>query len=158
MKTTNTSYECHSPWLNWPWAANNAIFKNRAQKIECSFGCVARSAVLLKPNVPNILFLYFVNKKFVQYGPITITIDCSGFSFLIFEDECSNYASGPKSSPNRDSFWVHRLFNVCRWVFCAPNATILLVYIPAKIKMSFIWKDDFFAKIGKSDVIFPSIV
>ena len=33
-------------------------------------------------------------------------------------------------------------------VFCAQNATILLVYIPAKVKMSFIWKDDFFAKIG----------
>ena len=33
--------------------------------------------------------------------------------------------------------------------FCGPNATILLVYIPAKIKMSFIWKDDFFfGKIG----------
>ena len=31
--------------------------------------------------------------------------------------------------------------------FCAPNATILLVYISAKINMSFIWKDDFFAKI-----------
>ena len=31
-------------------AADNAIFKNRAQNIECSFGCVARSAVLSKPN------------------------------------------------------------------------------------------------------------
>ena len=33
---------------------------------------------------------------------------------------------------------MHRLFNVCLRVFCAPNATILLVYIAAKIKMSFI--------------------
>ena len=34
-------------------------------------------------------------------------------------------------------------------VSCAPNATILFAYIPAKIKMSFIWKGDFFfAKIG----------
>ena len=38
-----------------------------------------------------------------------------------------------------------RLFNVYVQVFCAPNATILFVYIPPKIKMSFIWKD---AKIG----------
>ena len=36
-----------------------------------------------------------------------------------------------------------RLFNVCVRVFCAPNATILLVYISAKINMSFMWKDDF---------------
>ena len=42
-----------------------------------------------------------------------------------------------------------RLFNVCVQVFCALNAKILLVYIPAKIKMSFIWTDDFFfPKIG----------
>ena len=34
-------------------------------------------------------------------------------------------------------------FNVCVRVFCAPNATILLIYILAKINMSFIWKDDF---------------
>ena len=51
----------------------------------------------------------------------------------------------PKSAPSSDSFWVHRLFNVCVRVFCVPNAIILLT----KIKMSFIWKDDFFfAKIG----------
>ena len=35
-----------------------------------------------------------------------------------------------------DSFWLRRLFNVCVRVFCTPNATILLVYIPAKIKLS----------------------
>ena len=55
----------------------------------------------------------------------------------------------PKSAPNSNSFCVRRLFNVCVRVFCAPNGTILLVYIPAKIKMKFIGKDDFFfAKIG----------
>ena len=46
---------------------------------------------------------------------------------------------------------MRRHFNVCVRVFCASNATILLVYIPAKIKMSFVWKDDFFfAKIASS--------
>ena len=44
-------------------AADNAIFKNRAQNIECSFDCVARSAVLLKPNVANILLLNFCEQK-----------------------------------------------------------------------------------------------
>ena len=66
--------------------------------------------------------------------------------FKHFEEKLHNYASGPKSAPNSDSFWVHRLFKVCVRVFCAPNETILLVYIPAKIKMSFICKDDFFLK------------
>ena len=66
-------------------AANNAIFKNSPQKIECRFGCVAHSAVLLKPNVANILLLNFCEQKFVQPDPITIAIDCDGFSLLIFE-------------------------------------------------------------------------
>ena len=39
-------------------------------------------------------------------------------------------------------------FNVKVRVFKCPNATILLVYIPPKIKMSFIWKDDFYFKIS----------
>ena len=77
-----------------------------------------------------------------------IAIDCNGLSLLIIEEKWPNYASGPKSAPNSDSIWLYRLFNVCVRVFCAPNATILLVYISAKNKMSFIWKYHFFAKIG----------
>ena len=75
-----------------------------------------------------------------------IAIDCN--SLLIFEEKWLNYASGPKSAPDSDSLWVRRIWNVCVQVICAPNETILLVYIPAKIRMSFISKDDFFAKIG----------
>ena len=56
---------------------DNAIFKNRAQNIECSFDCVARSTVLLKPYIANILLFNFCEQKFVQHGPITIAIDCN---------------------------------------------------------------------------------
>ena len=108
---------------------------------------MTRSVVLVKPNVVNIRLFNFCEQ--IQHGPIKIAIDCNGRSLLIFEEKCPNYASEPKFAPNSDSFWVRRLFNVCVRVFCAPNATILLVYIPAKIKMSFIRKDDFFfAKTG----------
>ena len=85
----------------------------------------------------------FVKKKFFQHRPITIAIDCNGFSLLIFEEKWPSYASGPKSAPNSDSFWVLRLFNVCMRVFCAPNASIVLVYITANIKLSFLWKDNY---------------
>ena len=129
-------------------AADNAIFKIRAQNIDYSFNCVIRSAVLLKPNVANILLFNFCKQKLIQYFPITIAIDCNGLSLLIFEEKWLNYASGPKSPPNSDSFWVRWLFNLCVRVFCTPNTTILLVYIFAKIKMSFIWKYDLFAKVG----------
>ena len=64
-----------------------------------------------------------------------IAIDCNGLSLLIFEENLPNYEYGPKSVPNSDSFWVHRLFNICLRVFCASNAPILLVNIPAKIKI-----------------------
>ena len=81
----------------WPNDISSTIFNNRAQNIDCSFGCMARSAVLLKPNVANILLLNFCEQNFVQHGPITIAIDYNGLSWLIFEEKWPNYASGPKS-------------------------------------------------------------
>ena len=71
-------------------AADNAIFKNRAQNIEYCFGCVARSTVLLKPNVADILLFNSCGQKFVQHGSTTIAIDYNGFSFLIFEEKWPN--------------------------------------------------------------------
>ena len=68
------------------------------------------------------------------------------------EEKWRNYASGPKSTPNSDSFWVRRFFNVSVRVFCVPNEIILPVYIPANIKMSFIWKGDFFLTKSASSV------
>ena len=133
-------YQIAAP--RWPndisSVADNAIYKNRTQNNEWNFGCVARSAVRLKPNVANILLFNFCEQKFVQHGPITIVIDCNGLSLLIFEEKLPNYVSGPKSARNSGSLRVPRLFNVCVRVFCDPKATILLVYIPAKIKISFI--------------------
>ena len=138
---------CQIAAPRWPndisSAADNAIFKNKAQNIE---GWVARRAVLFKPNVANILLFNFCEQKFVQHGPITIAIDCNGLSLLIFEEKWLNYAPSPKSTPNSDSFRMRRLFNVCVRIFCASNETIFLVYIPAKIKISFIWNDDIFCQ------------
>ena len=107
--------------------------------------------------------LQFLWPKAVQYGALTITIDCNGFSVLIFKEKWPNYASGPKSATNSDSFWVRRLFNVCVRIFCVRNATILLVYIPAKIKMSFIWKDVLLfllksaSSVSRSQAHFPAL-
>ena len=106
--------------------------KNRAQNIECIFSCVARSAVLLRPNVTNILLFNFCEQKFLQHGPITIAIDCNGLCLLIFEEKWSIYVAGPKSTLNSDSFRVRRLFNVCVRVFCAPNNGISLLIFEEK--------------------------
>ena len=66
----------------------------------------------------------FCEQKFVQHGPIAIAIDGNGLSLLIYEEKWPNYASGIKSGPNSDSFWVRPLFNVCVRQFC------LLTYPP----------------------------
>ena len=78
-------------------AADNAIFKNKAQNIKCSFGCVACSAVLLKPNVANLPLFNFCEQKFIQHCPVTITVDCNSHSSFIFEEKWPNYASKLKS-------------------------------------------------------------
>ena len=63
---------CEITAPTWPndisSAADNAIFKNKAQNTECSFSCVARSAVLLKPNVANIPLFNFCEQKFIQHN------------------------------------------------------------------------------------------
>ena len=120
---------CQIAAPRWPndnsSAADNMIFKNRSENIEGSFGCMARSAVLLKPNVANILLFNFCEQKFIQHGPLTVAIDCNDLSLLILEENWPNYVFGPKSAPNTDLFWVHRLINVC--VRGASVCTIIFV-------------------------------
>ena len=84
---------------------------------------MVRSAILLKSNVAYILLFNFCEQKFVQYGPITIAINCKAHFLLIFGEKWPNYASDPKSAPYSDLFWVLRLFNVYVQVFSALNAT-----------------------------------
>ncbi|XP_018304756.1 uncharacterized protein [Mycetomoellerius zeteki] len=40
-------------------SADYSIFENTAQKIDCNVGCVARSAILLKPNVICVIIFNF---------------------------------------------------------------------------------------------------
>ena len=162
------TYLCRHPTNNSPtkWpndissAADNAIFKNRAQKIKCSFGCVARSAVLMKPNVANILLFNFCEQKFVQHGPITIAIDCNGLSLLIFKEKRPNYAYRQKSASNSDSFWVRRLFNVCvRGFLCTKCDNFTCLHTRQDQNEFHLKKMIFFVKIFQNKVaIFHSFV
>ena len=111
--------------LNFVWSHSKVFIQNSSQ------WCLRNVQLLIFSG--DALFLafhafWFIDKdaSFFHFShKITNIRSCNGLSLLIF-------------SENSDLF------------FCAPNATILLVYIPAKIKvMSFIWKDDFFlTKIG----------
>ena len=102
--------------------------------IECSFGCmpISSSLILVNKNSFNIARLR---------SPLTVTATPCSFS--------KKTASGPKSALNNDSFQVRRFFNVFVRIFCAPNAAILLVYLPCQDQNELqlkIWF--FFAKIG----------
>ena len=96
---------CQIAAPRWPndisSAADNAIFKDRPQNIEYSFGCVAHSAVLLKPNVVNILLFNFCEQKFFQHGPITIAIDWNVLSLLIMR----SLKIGRKTSSIASAVW-----------------------------------------------------
>ena len=63
---------CQIAAPSWPnnisSAADNAIFKSRVQNIEFSFGCVARSAILLKLMVFSFLpkIVHFISKNAIS--------------------------------------------------------------------------------------------
>ena len=120
-------------------------FEDNKQSSYCQESLLDSKYLFLYPtNMVAVTVLVFRSRQTVQMLPISsssifvIAINCNVLFLFIFEAKLSNYASGRKSTPNSDSFWVRQLFNVCVRFFCAPNATILLVYIPAKIKVNFI--------------------
>ena len=118
--------------------------KNRVQNIEFIFCCLANSAVLLKPNVANVLRFNFCEQKFIQHGPITIAIDCNGFSLLIFEK------NGPIMPLDQNPHQTVTRFgaNVC--VFSVPQmrSFCLFTYPPRSKWASSEEMIFFFAKIG----------
>ena len=134
----------------------------QSSKTDRKTSSVASAVWHVAPSCWNQMLPIFSSSIFVNKNSFNMAVDCNGLSLFIFEEKWFNYAFGPKSAPNSDSFWVHRLFNVCVRIFCTPNATILLVYIAAKIKMRFILKDDFFlpnpASVGRSVAILSSVV
>ena len=115
-------------------AADNVIFKIRAQNIECS-----RPVETKYCQYPPIQFLWIkIRSAWPDNGPFFCSFSKKNGPIMPLDQ-----------NPHQTVTRVLRLFNVCVRVFYASNETILLVYIPAKIKMSFIWKDDvLFAKIG----------
>ena len=154
---------CQIAAPRWPndisFAADNAIFKNRMQNIECSFSCVARSAVLLKPNLANILPFNFCQQKFIQHGPITIAIDCNGLSLLKWPwEKWPNYASGPNIRFGCVGFPVYaRGFSVPQMrQFCLFTYPPKLKWFSSKNMIFFLSKSASY--VSRSVALFYSIV
>ena len=111
------------------WKVDNVIFKNRSQDIECSFGCVARSAVLLKPNVANILLFNFCEQKFVQHGPIAIAIDCNGPSPCLFSKKNGPIMALDQNPQQTVSRFGCVGFSMFAWGFAVPQIRQFCLFI-----------------------------
>ena len=135
---------CQIAAPKWPndfsSAADNAVFKNRAQYIECSFVAPCCWNQILPISSSSI----FVNENSFNMARLRslLTLTASPSSFSKKNYPIIPLDQNPHQRLTRFGCVGFSMY-ACGF-FCAPNATILLVYILAKIKMSFIWKDDFF--------------
>ena len=117
------------------------VNENMPQNIKCSFGCVARSTVLLKSNVAHILLFNFCEQKFVQHGAITTTIDYNSLSFLIFKNKFMPLDQNPHQTVTR--------FSIYACGFSVPQMRQFCLFTnPPRSKWISFEKTIFFAKIG----------
>ncbi|GFW35664.1 hypothetical protein TNCV_4435151 [Trichonephila clavipes] len=65
---------------------NAAVTKRVFQSIDCGTSCVTCCAVLLEPQLLDIMIVQFRNEKVSNHGSIPITIDCNVVAFIVFEE------------------------------------------------------------------------
>ncbi|GFW46486.1 hypothetical protein TNCV_4811731 [Trichonephila clavipes] len=53
--------------------------------MDCGTSCVTCCAVLLEPQLLDIMIVQFRNEKVSNHGSIPITIDCNVVAFIVFE-------------------------------------------------------------------------
>ncbi|GFW05354.1 histone-lysine N-methyltransferase SETMAR [Trichonephila clavipes] len=73
----------------WPYIGNNmanAVTKRVFESIDCGTSCVTCCAVLLEPQLLDIMIVQFRNEKVSNHGSIPITIDCNVVAFIVFEE------------------------------------------------------------------------
>ncbi|GFV32644.1 hypothetical protein TNCV_441361 [Trichonephila clavipes] len=59
--------------------------------------CVTCCAVLLEPQLLDIMIVQFRNEKVSNYGSIPITIDCNVVAFIVFEEGFHQPIKAPNS-------------------------------------------------------------
>ncbi|GFU92516.1 hypothetical protein TNCV_4794451 [Trichonephila clavipes] len=59
---------------------------NVFQSIDCGTSCVTCCAVLLEPQLLDIMSVQFRNEKVSNHGSVPITIDCNVVAFIVFEE------------------------------------------------------------------------
>ncbi|GFX56728.1 hypothetical protein TNCV_494761 [Trichonephila clavipes] len=80
----------HSPIEKSLTVLNHKILEANSQVQNVKLGCVTCCAVLLEPQLLDIMIVQFRNEKVSNHGSIPITIDCNVVAFIVFEEVWTN--------------------------------------------------------------------
>ncbi|GFV82000.1 HTH_Tnp_Tc3_2 domain-containing protein [Trichonephila clavipes] len=80
----------------WPYIGNNTAnvvfqMETRMERLGRKLCC----AVLLEPQLLDIMIVQFSNEKVSNHGSIPITIDCNVLAFIVFEEVRTNDSTSP---------------------------------------------------------------
>ncbi|GFU67347.1 hypothetical protein TNCV_1746371 [Trichonephila clavipes] len=105
--------------------------------------CVTRCAVLLEPQLLDIMIVQFRNEKVSNHGSIPITIDCNVVAFIVFEEGFHQPIKRTKQSVFLDVIvFRHTLVD-----YLHSNAAVLFVDLAIQPEVRFIAKQNSLMKI-----------
>ncbi|GFU65121.1 alpha-2 adrenergic receptor [Trichonephila clavipes] len=108
--------------------------------------CVTCCAVLLEPQLLDIMIVQFRNEKVSNHGSIPITIDCNVVAFIVFEEGFHQPIKRTKQSAFLDvTVFRHTLVD-----YFTPNAAVLFVDVAIQPEVRFIAKQNSLMKIGNN--------
>ncbi|GFV76242.1 hypothetical protein TNCV_4673311 [Trichonephila clavipes] len=64
-------------------------------KIDCGTSCVTCCAILLEPQLLDVMIVQLRNEKVSNLGSIPITIDCNVVAIIVFEEVRTNDSTSP---------------------------------------------------------------
>ncbi|GFT82029.1 adhesion G protein-coupled receptor B2 [Trichonephila clavipes] len=119
--------------------------------MDCGTSCVTCCAVLLEPQLLDIMIVQFRNEKVNNHGSIPITIDCNVVAFIVFEEGFHQPIKRTKQSVFLDvTVFRHTLVVRHLWISFTPNATVLFVDVAIQPEVRFIAKQNSLMKIGNN--------
>ncbi|GFV47996.1 hypothetical protein TNCV_4150821 [Trichonephila clavipes] len=145
----------HSPTENSLAVLNHKILEANSQVQNVKLGghqtclsinrlgtsCVTCCAVLLEPQLLDIMIVQFRNEKVSNHGSIPITIDCNVVAFIVFEEGFHQPIKRTKQSVFLD-VTVFRHTLDCKQVITlvTPNAAAFFVDVAIQPEVRFIAK------------------
>ncbi|GFU56058.1 hypothetical protein TNCV_3405221 [Trichonephila clavipes] len=107
-------------------------------QLNSATSCVTCCAVLLEPQLLDIMIVQFRNEKVRNHGSIPITIDCNVVAFLVFEEGFHQ----PIKRTKQSVFLDVKCFDIHLWISFTPNAAVLFVDVAIQPEVRFIAKQN----------------